>query len=78
MHKRKRLPKVPIGIVAAVLWAVVLLVGWILGGPIGIGTVISTFGAGFVMQMVYNLIRFEPRDLRHKSLIETTQELLSD
>ena len=74
----KRLPKVPIGIVAAVLWAVVLLVGWILGGPIGIGTVISTFGAGFVMQMVYNLIRFEPRDLRHKSLIETTQELLSD
>ena len=74
----KRLPKVPIGIVAAVLWAVVLLVGWILGGPIGIGTVISTFGAGFVMQMVYNLIRFEPRDLRHKSLIETTQELLAD
>jgi len=74
----KRLPKVPIGIVAAVLWAVVLLVGWILGGPIGIGTVISTFGAGFVMQMVYNLIRFEPRNLRHKSLIETTQELLSD
>ncbi len=74
----KRLPKVPIGIVAAVLWAVVLLVGWILGGPIGIGTVISTFGAGVVMQMVYNLIRFEPRDLRHKSLIETTQELLSD
>ena len=74
----KRLPKVPIGIVAAVLWAVVLLVGWILGGPIGIGTVISTFGAGFVMQMVYNLIQFEPRDLRHKSLIETTQELLSD
>jgi len=30
------------------------------------------------MQMVYNLIRFEPRNLRHKSLIETTQELLSD
>lgn len=74
----KRLPRVPIGIVAAVLWAVVLLVGWLLGGPIGIGTVISTFGAGFVMQMVYNLIRFEPRDLRHKSLIETTQELMSE
>ncbi len=74
----KRLPRVPIGIVAAVLWAVVLLVGWLLGGPIGIGTVISTFGAGFVMQMVYNLIRFEPRDLRRKSLIETTQELMSE
>ena len=74
----KRLPKVPIGIVAAVLWAVVLLVGWILGGPIGIGTVISNFAAGSVMQMVYTLIRFAARELRHKSLIEATQELLSD
>ena len=73
----KRLPRVPIGIVAAVLWILVLLVGWMLGGPIGIGTVISTFGAGLVMQLVYNLIRFEPRDLRHRSLIETTRELLS-
>ena len=66
----KRMPKVPIGIVEVILWAVVLLIGWLLGGPVGIGTLLSTFGAGPVMQLVYNLIRFEPRDLKHKDVIE--------
>ena len=72
----KRLPKVPIGIVEVLLWAVVLLIGWLLGGPIGIGSVISTFGAGLVLQLVYNIIRFEPRDVRHRDVIEITRELL--
>lgn len=67
----KRLPKIPIGIVEILLWAVVLLFGWLLGGSVGIGTLISTFGAGLVMQLVYWLIHFEPRKLKHRSLIET-------
>ena len=59
------------------LWAVVLLIGWLLGGPVGIGTLISTVGAGTVLQIVYRLIRFEPRDLKHRGVIEVTKELLS-
>lgn len=72
----KRLPRVPIGIVEIILWAVVLLVGWLLGGPVGIGTLLSTFGAGLVMQLVYSLIHFEPRSLRHRSVIETARILV--
>ena len=72
----KRLPKVPIGVVEILLWAVVLLCGWLLGGPVGIGTLISTFGAGAVMQLVYNLLRFEPRTLRHRSLLEILRVLM--
>ena len=71
----KRLPKIPIGIVEVLLWSVVLLVGWLLGGKVGIGTVISTFGAGLVMQLVYSLIHFEPRELRHRGLAETIRIL---
>ena len=74
----KRMPKIPIGIVEILLWAVVLLFGWLLGGSVGIGTLISTFGAGAVMQLVYSLIHFEPRKLRHKGLIETMGILLPD
>ena len=74
----KRLPKVPIGIVEVLLWAVVLLAGWLLGGPVGIGTLISTFGAGLVMQAVYNLLRFEPRQVRHRSVSETVRILVSN
>ena len=71
-----RMRKVPIGIVEVILWAVVLLVGWLLGGPVGIGTLISTFGAGVVMHLVYTRLRFDPRKLHHKDIAETTRILL--
>ena len=71
----KRLPKLPIGIVEVMLWAVVLLAGWLLGGPVGIGTLISTFGAGLVMQAVYSMLRFEPRSVVHRDVIQTIRTL---
>ena len=66
----KRLPRWPIGLVEILLWAVVLLAGWLLGGPVGIGTLISTFGAGLVMQLVYSALHFEPRSIRHRDIME--------
>ena len=71
----KRMPRIPIGVVEVTLWAVVLLIGWLLGGPVGIGTLISTFGAGLVMQLVYSLMHFEPRKLKHRGILEITKEL---
>ena len=72
----KRMKKVPIGIVEIMLWAVVLLFGFLLGGPVGVGTLISTFGAGLVMQLVYSIIHFEPRKLRHRDIFEVSRILL--
>ncbi len=71
----KRLPRLPIGLVEILLWAAVLLIGWLLGGPVGIGTLISTFGAGAVMQLVYSIIHFEPRNIKHRNVIEVTKAL---
>ncbi|MBQ9331538.1 MAG: hypothetical protein IJS11_01240, partial [Oscillospiraceae bacterium] len=73
----KRLPKVPIGLVEVGLWAVVVLVGWLLGGPVGIGTLVSVLGAGLVMQLVCRIVRFEPRDVRHRDVIEVLRILSS-
>ena len=70
----KRMKKLPIGIVEIILWAVVLLLGWLLGGPVGIGTLISTLGAGLVMQLVYNIIHFEPRKLIHRDVFTVCRE----
>ncbi len=73
----KRMPHIPIGAVEVMQWGIVLLIGWLLGGPVGIGTLISTFGAGVVMQIVYSIMHFEPRDLNHRGVIEVTRELIS-
>ena len=71
----KRLPRIPIGVVQILLWTAVLFAGWLLGGAVGIGTLISTVGAGAVMQAVYSIIRFEPRKIRHKDVAEITRTL---
>ena len=73
----RRVPKMPIGLVEILLWAAVLLAGWLLGGPVGIGTLISTFGAGLVLQCVYRIIRFEPRSIRHRDIIQITRILVN-
>ena len=73
----KRLPQVPIGIVQIILWSAVTVVGWLLGGPVGVGTLLSAFGAGAVMQLVYQLLHFEPRDVVHHDVIEINQQLKS-
>ena len=67
----KKLSKIPIGIIGILLWSVVTLIGWMLGGSVGIGTLLSIFGAGFIMHIFYDAIGFEPRKLKHKSLKET-------
>ena len=71
----KRVPKVPIGYVQIAMWAVVLLIGWLLDGPVGIGTLLSTVGAGVVMQIVYDIIHFEPRAIKHRSVVDITAKL---
>ena len=71
----KRMPKIPIGAVEIILWGAVLLAGWLLGGPVGIGTLYSTIGAGTVMQMVYSALKFEPRSIVHRDVFEVIKEL---
>ena len=71
----KRMKKLPIGLVEILLWAVVLAVGWLLGGPVGIGTLISTLGAGAIMQLIYSALRFEPRKIRQRPIGEIVKIL---
>ena len=69
----KRFPKTPIGVVQTALVGIALLIGWLLGGPVGIGTVISVFGMGTALQIVCKILHFEPRDVVHKNVFETNR-----
>ena len=71
----KRLPRLPIGAVEILLWGAVTAAGWLLGGPVGVGTLIGTFGAGAVMQLVYTVLRFEPRDIAHRDVLAVARLL---
>ncbi len=49
------------------------LAGWLLGGPLGIGTVLTAFLLGFCLQLVFQLFSFEPTSINHESIKTTIQ-----
>ena len=73
----KRFTRIPVGLIRGSIETVVLVIGFFLGGPVGVGTVIGMFGIGPAIQVVFGLFRFDVRTVRHESVVETVQNLLS-
>lgn len=72
----KRLPKLSIGTVNILLCLTVSVIAFLLGGQIGLGTIITLFGTGVVMDAVNKLVRFEPRNVVHEGIAETVSEFM--
>ena len=71
----KRLPRVPIGLVSIALLGTATLVGGLLGGPVGAGTLICAFAAGPIMQMAFRTVHFDATHVRHQRLRESCRVL---
>lgn len=72
----RRMKHIRIGLVETGILLTALLIGWLLGGPVGIGTLIAGLGSGAAMQLVFSLLRFEPRSVQHESLIDTWRTII--
>ena len=64
----KRAKRLPIGVVGILLQGSVTFIGWLLGGPVGIGTLISAFCAGPIMQMAFQAVHFDATHVKHQRL----------
>jgi uncharacterized protein len=71
----KRMPKVPIGAIRGLIEGTVLIIGWLLGAKVGIGTVISVFGIGFILQITFKLLRFDVKNIKHESVADTVKAM---
>lgn len=69
-------PKVSIGKVNLGILAVVLAICLVLKSPLGLGTVITVFGTGFIMDAVFKMVKFNPRDVVHEGLTDTAKQFL--
>ena len=67
----KRLPKLSIGLVSIGLMCLVTVAGALLGGLTGLGTILTMFGMGICMDLVFHLMHFEPRVIHQEGLRET-------
>ena len=61
----------PIGGVSIVLLSLVTLIGWLLGGPVGIGTIICAFLAGPIMQFAFWTVGFIPTEVDHQNIMKS-------
>ncbi len=69
----KRAGKIPIGAVSIALLSLATFVGWLLGGPVGIGTLICAFCTGPIMQMAFSTVKFDAARVRHQHLFESVK-----
>ena len=64
----KRLKRLPIGLTSIALLSTATLIGWLLGGPVGIGTLICAFCSGPIMQLAFTSVRFDATHVHHQRL----------
>ena len=64
----KRLSALPIGAVSIAILSMATLIGWLLGGPVGIGTLICAFATGPIMQFAFRTVHFDATGIRHQGI----------
>ena len=67
----RKLPKIPIGVVSIGIMTIVAGIGWLLGGPLGVGTLICAFLAGPIMQFAFRVTKFNATQVSHQGLKES-------
>ena len=72
----KRLSKLPIGLVDILMKIALVIISFVIGGPIGFGTLLAMLGMGTCMQIVYGLFKFDPRKVEQESIVASVEKLL--
>lgn len=67
--------KIPVAIAKNSIEAVVFVIGWILGGTIGIGTVVAVFAMGYIIQFWFNVFNFDVTKVENESVFETAKNI---
>ena len=73
----KRVKRVPIGAVSIALLSTATLAGWLLGGPVGIGTLLCAFCTGPIMQLAFTTVRFDATGIRHQRLMDSMKVMMT-
>jgi len=71
-----RKTKQPVGVCRSSLELTAIAIGWLLGGQVGVGTLITSFGMGMTMQLVFRAMKFDPTTIRHETLAETWRSIV--
>lgn len=72
----KRFPNLSIGALNVIMWATVTVIGYFLGGQVGLGTVISVVCMGPILNTLCRMTHFNAADVVHQNILRTLQILI--
>ncbi len=72
----RHMKRIPIGVISIVLLSLATLVGYFLGGPVGIGTILCAFCSGPIMQFAFRTAHFDATGITHQRFFESFKVLL--
>lgn len=62
--------KKPVKLIRGTIEIGALVVGYILGGKVGIGTVITAIGLGHIIQIVFKVCKFDSSKMKHRFILD--------
>lgn len=71
----KRFKNLPVGLIKGIIEAVVFVIGFMLGAPVGIGTIICVFGTGFILEITLRTLHLDVRKVHQENIYETASHL---
>ena len=71
----RRIKKIPIGVIGIIIQGTATGIGYLLGGPVGIGTIICAFAAGPIMELAFKTARFDATGVEHQNILESIKIL---
>lgn len=71
----KKLKK-PVWLIRSIIEFTVLTIGYLLGGPVGIGTLITAFTMGFSVQLAFKIGKYDSKTVEHEDLIHMIKRLI--
>lgn len=67
----RRRTNLPVGICRIIVEATTSFVGWLLGGQLGIGTVIAALSISVCIQITFKLLNFNTTEVQHETIVES-------
>lgn len=68
LHKKTNKP---IGILRAIMEVGAVIVGYFLGGTFGIGTIISAFCLGYILEIFFKIFKYDAKNVEHKMIFSS-------
>ncbi len=65
----------PVGVCRAMIEVSVTVLGYFLGGMVGIGTILCALLLGPMLQAIFRMTHFDPEKIRHETIMDTWKSL---